>query len=190
MIFNTPAVDVQGTKRSLRFCIIALVLATSTGLYAQDGQKAAEKLVVGKTLPDISLQDLSGKNVRLADYAKSGKITLLSFWATWCVPCKKELTNMADLYESWKKKYNVQIVAVSIDDAKSSGRVKQYMDDKKWNYQVLLDADQKLKRELNIQSVPFMVAVDANGKIAFTHSGYNDGEEYLIEDALVQLTKK
>jgi len=151
---------------------LALVLLSTVFLtHAQNEKTALEKVIGEKTLPSVTLANINGKNVNVADYGKSGKITVLSFWATWCVPCKKELTNMADLYEEWKKKYNVQIIAVSIDDSRSSTKVKPTVEGQRWEYEVLLDVNQDLKRQLNIQSVPFTVVVDANGKIVFTHSG-------------------
>ena len=70
---------------------------------------------------------------------------------------------MADIYDDWKKKYNVQIVAVSIDDSRSSTKVKPTVDGQRWEYEVLLDVNQDLKRQMNIQSVPFTVVVDAKG---------------------------
>ncbi len=169
---------------------LALVLLSSVFLtQAQNEKTALEKVIGEKTLPSVTLANINGKNVNVADYGKSGKVTVLSFWATWCVPCKKELTNMADLYEEWKKKYNVQIVAVSIDDSRSSTKVKPTVEGQRWEYEVLLDVNQDLKRQLNIQSVPFTVVVDANGKIAFTHSGYVDGDEYILEEELQKLVK-
>jgi cytochrome c biogenesis protein CcmG/thiol:disulfide interchange protein DsbE len=157
---------------------------------AQNDKTPLEKVIGEKTLPAITLADVNGKQVNVADLGKSGKITVLSFWATWCVPCKKELTNIADLYEEWQKKYNLQIVAVSIDDSRSSTKVKPTVEGQRWNYQVLLDVNQDLKRQMNIQSVPFTVVVDADGKIAYTHSGYVDGDEYILEEELQKLAKK
>ena len=166
-----------------------VVLTSFISVFAQT-PKAVEKFMGEKTLPSITLADVNGKNVNVADYGKSGKITVLSFWATWCVPCKKELTNMADIYDDWKKKYNVQIVAVSIDDSRSTTKVKPTVEGQRWEYEVLLDVNQDLKRQLNIQSVPFTVVVDATGKIAFTHSGYGDGDEFVLEEELQKLAKQ
>ncbi len=168
-----------------------LVLQMSVFLtQAQNEKTPVEKVIGEKTLPAITLTDVNGKQVNVADYSKNGKITVLSFWATWCVPCKKELNNMADMYEDWQKKYNMQIVAVSIDDSRSSTKVKPTVEGQRWEYEVLLDVNQDLKRQMNIQSVPFTVVVDANGKIAFTHSGYVDGDEYILEEELQKLAKK
>lgn len=156
---------------------------------AQEPKKGIEKVLGEQRLPDISINNVDGKKINIADYGKSGKVTVFSFWATWCIPCKKELTNMADLYEEWQKKYNVQIVAVSIDDSRSAGKVKPYVESQRWTYEVLLDMNQDLKRELNIQSVPFTVVVDAAGKVVSTHSGYVEGDEFVLEEELQKLTQ-
>ncbi len=156
---------------------------------AQNDKKLVDKIMGEKTLPSITLNNINGKPVDISDYGRSGKITLVSFWATWCVPCKKELTNIAELYDEWKKKYNMQIVAVSIDDSRSSTKVKPTVEGQRWDYDVLLDVNQDLKRQLNIQSVPFTILVDAHGKIVYTHSGYVDGDEYVVEEEMEKLVK-
>ena len=69
-------------------------------------KKPVEKAFEG-SLPNLTLTDMNGKQVNVADLGKTGKITVLDFWATWCVPCKKELNNINDVYDDWKKKYNV-----------------------------------------------------------------------------------
>ena len=173
-----------------RICLLLLVLCAVVIANAQDTKKGIEKVLGEQKLPDISISDVNGKKIYIPDLGKSGKITVLSFWATWCIPCKKELTNIADLYEEWQKKYNVQVVAVSIDDSRSAGKVKPYIESQKWTYQVLLDANQDLKRELNIQSVPFTVVVDATGKVVSTHSGYVEGDEFVLEEELQKLVNK
>ncbi|HLP49295.1 MAG TPA: TlpA disulfide reductase family protein [Chitinophagales bacterium] len=171
--------------------ILALVLLLSVFLTNAQGEKTAIEKVIGeKTIPSITLADMNGKQVDVASYTKTGKITVLSFWATWCVPCKKELTNIADVYDEWKKKYNMQIIAVSIDDSRSATKVKPTVEGQRWEYEVLLDVNQDLKRQLNIQSVPFTLLVDAGGKIVYSHSGYVDGDEYILEEEIQKLVKK
>jgi len=173
-------------KSILAIAFLAIFFAVS----AQDEKKGIEKVIGEKTLPSVVLNDMNGKQVNVADYGKSGKVTVLSFWATWCVPCKKELTNVADLYEEWAKKYNMQMVAISIDDSRSSTKVKPTVEGQRWEYEVLLDVNQDLKRQMNIQSVPFTVLVDSKGKIVYTHSGYVDGDEYILEEELQKLNKQ
>jgi cytochrome c biogenesis protein CcmG/thiol:disulfide interchange protein DsbE len=173
-----------------KIVFIELLLLASIFLNAQDEKKGIEKVLGDKTLPDISLTDVNGKKVSLPDYGKSGKITILDFWATWCIPCKKELNNISDFYADWKKKYNAQIVAVSIDDSRASSKVKPYVEGQRWDYEVLLDVNQDLMHALNIQSVPFTLIVDDKGHIIATHSGYVEGDEYVLEEELQKLTAK
>lgn len=97
---------------------------------------------------------------------------------------------MRELYDDWKKKYNVQVVAVSIDDSRNASKVKPYIEGQRLPYEVLLDVNQDLKRALNIQSVPFTLLADSNGKIVYSHSGYVDGDEYILEEEIEKLTKK
>lgn len=163
--------------------LTALVSILTVSAYAQE-KKGLEKMLGERTLPNITLTDMNGKKVNVAELGKMGKVTVLDFWATWCVPCKKELNNINEVYEDWQKKYNVNIVAVSIDDSRSSTKVKPYAEGQRWTYDVLLDVNQDLKRELNIQSVPFTVVVDQNGKIVYSHSGYTEGDENILEDAI------
>ena len=65
-----------------------------------------------QTMPSIVLKDMDGKSKNVAEYSQSGKITIISFWATWCSPCKKELNNMHELYDEWKEKYDLNPVAI------------------------------------------------------------------------------
>lgn len=171
--------------------LILLAIATLPLLsMAQEEKKSVmEKILGEKSLPSIELNDINNKKINVADYAKSGQITVLSFWATWCIPCKKELTNMAELYEEWQKKYNLKVVAVSIDDSRNVTKVKPYVEGQRWEYDVLLDVNQDLKRSLNIQSVPFTLLVDATGKVVYSHSGYVDGDEYILEDEIKKVAK-
>jgi len=177
---NYKSIKMQKTSFFIATIIIALFS------HAQE-KTVLEKILGEKTLPSITLLDMNGKKVNVADYGKSGKITILSFWATWCIPCKKELANMAELQEDWAKKYNTQIVAVSIDDSRNTTKVKPYVDGQRWEYEVLLDVNQDLKRNLNIPSVPFTILVDSEGKIVYTHSGYTEGDEYVLEEQIQKI---
>ena len=179
-------------KSVVILCIVFAACMTSfSTIQAQDKDKTGLEKILGEhRLPDLTLNDMNGKQVNVADLGKTGKIIVLDFWATWCVPCKKELNNINDIYDDWKKKYNVSVVAVSIDDSRSITKVKPYAEGQRWSYDILLDVNQDLKRQLNIQSVPFTVVLDQSGKIVYTHSGYTEGDENILEDAIAAMVKK
>lgn len=126
-------------------------------------------------LPDLNLTDLNGKSQSLKELSKD-KTIIFSFWATWCVPCINELDAIAEDYDQKKKELNFELIAVSIDDARTKTRVKPLVNGKAWDYKVLLDTNQNFKRSMNISSVPYVMIVK-NGKIIYTHSGYTPGGE-------------
>ena len=127
-------------------------------------------------LPNINLKGVKGETVNLASFNKSDKPVIVSFWATWCGPCVKELNAIKDEYPKWQKELGVELVAVSIDDARTKNRVKPLVSGKGWKYQVLLDENHELKRSMNVVNVPYTVVLK-DGKIVYTHSNYTPGFE-------------
>jgi peroxiredoxin len=157
-----------------------LTLFTINQIFAQ-----AQK----QTLPDINLKDLNGKLVNVGDYSRKGKIVVVSFWATWCTPCKKELNNISDLYEEWKNKYDVTVVAVTIDNARNVMKVKPYVDGQAWPFDVLLDVNSDLMRAMNVINPPHTFLIDKTGNVVYSHTGYLEGDEYTLEEKIKALAK-
>ena len=141
------------------------------------------------TLSDLSIEGIDGKKVNIKELTSSKKLTIISFWATWCKPCKQELNNIAEIYEEWQDNYDVQLLAISIDNARTAYKVKTYVDGQDWDYVVLLDKNQELKQSLNFQTVPYTLVINAEGEIVYRHQGYVEGDEYELEDKLKELTK-
>lgn len=140
------------------------------------------------SLPDVKINDLDGQAINVADFGKNDKITIISFWATWCSPCKKELNNLVDLYDEWlADEIPVEVIAVSIDDQRNVSKIKPYVNGQAWEYEVLLDTNQDLMRSLAIQNVPYTLMVDQSGEIIYRHSGYVEGDEYELEDKIFEL---
>ncbi|MFM2049285.1 MAG: hypothetical protein RI955_1833 [Bacteroidota bacterium] len=141
-------------------------------------------------IPSVTLKNVKGENVNFTDVIKKGRITVVSFWATWCVPCKKEINNISEVMPEWKKNLDFDFVAVSIDDSRNVAKVKSYVNGQRWDFTTLIDPNQDLKRALNFQSVPYTIVFDQSGKIAFTHSGYVEGDEFILRDKLKELLTK
>ena len=150
----------------------------------------ATTLSAQKTLPSVNVKTLDGKAIDIQQFAKNGKITVLSFWATWCSPCKRELDAIADVYEDWQEDYDMELVAVTIDNARALSKVKPMVASKGWEYTILSDVNEDLKRALNFQTVPMTFLIDQDGNIVYTHNGYNSGDEYELEDKIKALAGK
>ncbi len=142
-----------------------------------------------KSLPDITFRTLYGENVAAKELTKGGKIVVLSFWATWCSPCKKELDALADLYPEWKEKYNVEIVAVTIDNQRALAKVPAMVTTKGWEYTILHGEENKVRNAFNFQTIPYSLLIAPDGTIVYTHNGYVPGDEYELEKKIAALAK-
>lgn len=144
----------------------AVAVFFSTALYAQSD------------LPNTQIKDVnSGKKIAFNQTFESGKVTVVNFWATWCVPCKKEIKNIREKMADWKKEADFNYMTVSIDESRAEGLVRSYAKSQGWDFPYYIDTNSDLKRSLNFQTVPFTIVVDKNGKVAYMHSGYEEGGE-------------
>ncbi|MEL6989300.1 MAG: TlpA disulfide reductase family protein, partial [Bacteroidota bacterium] len=122
-------------------------------------------------------------------YGENDKITVISFWATWCLPCKKELDAIAEIYPEWQEDYDMELVAITIDNARGLSKVKPMVEEKGWEFEILSDAGENLKRALNFQTIPQTFLINQKGEIVYSHSGYAPGDEFELEDKIKKLAK-
>lgn len=155
------------------FYIFCLVI--SLGLNAQN------------PLPDVNLKTLMGKTISTTEISNNNKLMVISLWATWCVPCKNELDAIAEVYEDWVDDTGVSLFAVSIDDSRTSKRIKPMINGKDWEFEILLDENSDLKRAFGVSTVPFTVLIK-NGKIVYKHTGYTPGYENELYDQILKFT--
>lgn len=144
----------------------------------------------GKKIPAVKVKNLDGGVFNMADLSNDGKPIVISFWATWCSPCKKELENMAEVYEEWQKETGVKIVAISIDDARNASKVKPYITAKELPYEVYIDENQDFKRAMNVNNVPHTFLVDGKGNIVWDHNNYSEGDEEHLYEEIKKITGK
>lgn len=127
-------------------------------------------------IPNTQLKTLGGDITNLQDIAKDNDLIVVSLWATWCVPCKNELDAINEVYSDWQDETNVTLYAVSVDDSRTVKRVKPLVNGKDWDYEILLDTNNDLKRALGASTVPLTLIIK-NGEIVYRHSGYTPGSE-------------
>ena len=151
-----------------------MICITSFNINAQD-----------KYLPSATLKDLNGNSINIKNLVDSTRPTVISFWATWCKPCKKELSNIHEVYDDWKEETGVEIIIISVDDSRSKSKVKPYIDAMGWEFTGLLDPNREVARRLNVSSVPHTFLVDKAGNIVYEHKGYVSGDEYELYEKII-----
>lgn len=140
-------------------------------------------------IPSFQLKDINGKTVDTATLSNDGKPFIISFFATWCHPCLRELSNIAEVYDEWQEETGVKIIAVSIDEAQNANKVKPLVDSKGFEYEVLLDVNGDLKRALGVGNIPHVFLFDGDGKMVFNHIGYKNGDENELYEQLKKLVE-
>lgn len=132
----------------------------------------------GEMAADFTLRDLSGKSVSLSSF--KGKVVLVNFWATWCLPCQKEMPEIEKIYKELGPKGFV-VLSISADDARTSSQVKPLIMKNGYTYPVLLDTQTSVVSQYNpAKTLPYSVLIDRQGRVSQIHSGYNPGDEVKI----------
>ena len=125
-------------KRILFFLILSISLSS----YSQ------------KSIPNISLSNFEGEKTKIFEVIDDNKISVISLWATWCVPCIKELDAINEVYYDWKEELDFNLIAVNVDDSRSVKRARVLVNGKGWPYEIFLDSNQDFKRALGTSFIP------------------------------------
>ena len=144
---------------------------------------------INAQLPNVKLKDVRGNNIDVSKIENNGNPIIISFWATWCKPCKAELNAIAEEFEDWVDETGVKLIAISIDDARSSSRVEPYVNAMGWEYTVLMDPNGDMKRAMNVNNVPHTFLLNGEGKIVWDHNNYSPGDENELYDEVVKYAK-
>lgn len=135
--------------------------------------------VASAQLPNVEVENMKGESINIKDLS-DGKPMIISFWATYCHNCILELKAMHENYEEWLEEADFRIVAVSIDDSRSTAKAKTMASGNGWSedFSVLFDKNQDLKRAMNVNLIPHTFVVDGSGKIIYSHTSYTPGSEW------------
>jgi cytochrome c biogenesis protein CcmG, thiol:disulfide interchange protein DsbE len=138
------------------------------------------------SLPNFSLQDVNGAQFQMREHLGK-ELTIISFWAMWCAPCKQLLTRL----EKMRLEHpGVQVVAISVDDASTIAGVKPYISGKKFGFPVLFDTDSRVLRMFDPEKkVPVTVVADKSGNIVYSRIGYIPGDEKEIQKIIEGLNR-
>jgi thiol-disulfide isomerase/thioredoxin len=142
-----------------------------------------------RSLPNIEVKTLKGNSFNIQDLDNQGNPMVISFWATWCKPCKKELNAIAEVYDDWQDETGVKLIAISIDDTRSMSKVAPYVNSSDWEYDIYLDSNSDLKRAMGVSTVPHTFLINGEGKIVWHHKGYIDGDEEELYEQIEHLVK-
>ncbi|WP_321251684.1 TlpA disulfide reductase family protein [Psychroserpens sp.] len=145
-------------------------------------------LIAQDVLPKMQVETLDGDNIELSSISENDQLVVVSLWATWCVPCKNELDAISEVYDDWVDETNVKLYAISVDDARTVKRVRPLVSGKGWEFDILLDTNSDLKRQLNAPTIPVTLLVK-NNKILFRHSGYTPGSEDELYEKIKEFSK-
>ena len=152
---------------------------------APAGAPAVVKFASDPSLaPAFTMKDLAGETITTSAFP--GKVVLLSFWATWCPPCRLEIPELIDLQKRYKDK--LQIIGISMDDTDTPAEVKHVHDvamELGINYPVIL-ADQKLIDEYGgVPALPTTFVLNTNGRVVQKHTGLYDEDGFDTEVRLL-----
>lgn len=150
-------------------------------------ERGEQSELVNKPAPTFDLPTLGGQQVALADYHGKKKL-VLSFWASWCGPCRMEMPVLRQFYEQQRKNSDrFEILAISIDDERAPAE--KFATEMKLPFPVLLDLSNRTAKAYEVDAIPALFVIDENGKVIYGQTGFDAGMEYVLASRL-GLTKK
>jgi peroxiredoxin len=135
--------------------------------------------------PDFTLRTSQGQNMRLQE--QRGRVVMVNFWATWCGPCKQEMPHLNRLYEKYRSSGFV-LMGVNVDeDARNAIGAATKLG---LTFPVLLDAEKKVSKLYDLNTMPSTLLIDRDGKVRYLHRGYREGYENTYDQQIRELLKE
>ena len=156
-----------------------------TALQKESYLKMVEELrksMLNETAPTFALLGLDGNKVNLTDL--KGKVVVVDFWATWCGPCVASFPGMQKMVNKYKENPDVKFIFI---DTWEQGENKKknaadFIEKNKYNFQVLLDEDNKVIEQYKVEGIPTKFVIDKNGMIRFKSVGYDGSDDKLMSE--------
>ena len=152
----------------------------------QDDIEATTLIKAGDVAPNFTVEMLDRSKITLSELR--GKVVLISFWATWCPPCRQELSHMQEgVIDRFQ---GVDLVVLPISRGEEPGKVKSFIKDRGYKFPVGLDVDQSIYRKYASNYIPRSVVVGRDGVVEYVAVGYDDAIAKEIEAAITAALKK
>ncbi len=162
--------------------LILIFIIIQVGFFGQTRAQSTR----ADMLPNFSIKTLDGREVSTSSFANNGNPYVVSFWATWCRPCLKELNAIADIYEDWQD-LGFKVIAISTDDARTRANILPMVNGRGWEFEFYHDENGDLRRAMGVNMVPHTFILNGKGEIIHQHTSFSEGMEWEMLDKLKEL---
>ena len=135
----------------------------------------------GEAAPAYGSVTMSGDSMHLADFR--GEVVLLNVWATWCIPCRKEVPELQALHSELESR-GLKVVGVSVDASGSEDAIRSFAQEFGMTYTILLDPGETVSSMFRIQGVPASFLIDRDGKVVWRRLGPFEKNDPALRQAL------
>lgn len=175
-------------RRSLTLAVVAFGLASvgCAGGGTGPGASAASDShpLVGAPAPEFELAEVRGGGEQSLG-AHAGKVVIVDFWATWCVPCKKSFP----AYQKLVQRMNGELVVLAISQDDDTKGIAAFLSDTGATFPVVWDDAKLVAKSYDPPTMPTAFVVDKSGIIRFVHVGYHAGDEATLEEEVRALSR-
>jgi cytochrome c biogenesis protein CcmG/thiol:disulfide interchange protein DsbE len=148
------------------FAVVTVLLALVAWQMGHNGPLAAAQVGAGDRAPDFTVQTFDGKTVKLADLR--GKVVLVNFWASWCIPCSQEAP---DLENTWRQYQDRGVFFVGVDYVDTETEARTYLTHYNVTYANGADLGTRISQAFRIRGVPETYIIDQKGMLRATFIG-------------------
>ena len=136
--------------------------------------------------PDFRLQDVDGNWFALSENL-GDDVVYVSFWATWCVPCRREMPHLEKLHQDFADQ-GLTVIGINTDPPGTTSKIKPYIKRYQISYTTLLDPDNNVLDKYNpTRELPYAVLIDRTGNVVQVFPGYRTGDEEVLREKIVEL---
>jgi peroxiredoxin len=142
--------------------------------------------LLGNPAPDFTVATVAGPRGTASLKKLRGKVVLLDFWGTFCVPCKSSFPKLQALNAKYEGS-GLQVVGVSEDEAEDRSKVPTFASTYGAKFAIGWDEDRSIAQRYQPETMPSSFLIDKKGVVRFVHVGFRDGDEVQIEKEIQQL---